>query len=125
MDDAWSGRTRTIFPSLHRISQYGWIGVEVFFLISGFVICMSSWGRSLGDFVVSRAARLYPAYWAAVLISATVISFWPQVRHITGWNQVATNLTMLQHGMGVPVSEVAIPNTVFVILNRHPRSKVG
>ncbi|MEV4744641.1 acyltransferase [Streptomyces sp. NPDC049555] len=102
MGDAWAGRARTIFPTLHKVSQYGWIGVEFFFLISGFVICMSSWGRSVGDFVVSRAARLYPAYWAAVLISAAVISIWPAVQHIDNWAQVALNLTMLQHGMKIP-----------------------
>uniref|UniRef100_A0AAU2VA93 Integral membrane protein n=1 Tax=Streptomyces sp. NBC_00003 TaxID=2903608 RepID=A0AAU2VA93_9ACTN len=35
----------------------------IFFLISGFVICMSCWGKPLGDFFVSRVVRLYPAYW--------------------------------------------------------------
>ncbi|GAA2237247.1 MULTISPECIES: acyltransferase family protein [Kitasatospora] len=101
MDTPWNGHTRTIFPSLHHVSQYAWIGVEVFFLISGFVICMSSWGKSLGDFVVSRASRLYPAYWAAVVITAIVISLWPQVEHIQSWAQIAANLTMLQDGMHV------------------------
>ncbi|MEV4431740.1 hypothetical protein [Streptomyces sp. NPDC049585] len=46
----------------------------------------------------TRAARPYPVYWAAVLISATVISIWPAVQHIDNWTQVALNLTKLQHG---------------------------
>nr|WP_284288312.1 acyltransferase family protein [Angustibacter aerolatus] len=41
---------------------------SLFFVISGFVICMSTWGRTLGDFFRSRVARLYPAYWVAVLL---------------------------------------------------------
>lgn len=33
---------------------------------------MSAWGRSLGEFFVSRIVRLYPAYWAAILLIAAV-----------------------------------------------------
>ncbi|WP_431041487.1 acyltransferase family protein [Streptomyces sp. P1-3] len=97
----WDQDPRTIFPSLHQGLQYAWLGVELFFLISGFVICMSTWGRTLGDFVVSRISRIYPAYWVAVLLTATVVSLWPQVRTVAGWDEVLTNLTMLQQGLGV------------------------
>ncbi|MFD5423128.1 acyltransferase family protein [Streptomyces sp. NPDC127069] len=55
-------------PLLHAVSGYGWLGVEAFFLISGFVICMSCWGRTPARFAVSRIARLFPLYWAVVLI---------------------------------------------------------
>ncbi|MFE6779655.1 acyltransferase family protein [Streptomyces sp. NPDC057702] len=97
----WENNPRAVFPSLHSYARYGWLGVEVFFLISGFVICMSTWGRSLGDFVVSRVSRVYPAYWAAVLLTAAVVTVWPQVRDVDGWSEVFTNLTMLQQGLGV------------------------
>ncbi|MFT2014307.1 acyltransferase family protein [Streptomyces sp. 796.1] len=97
----WENNPRAVFPSLHAYARYGWLGVEVFFLISGFVICMSTWGRSLGDFVVSRVSRIYPAYWVAVLLTALVVTVWPQVRQVDGWDQVFTNLTMLQQGLGV------------------------
>ncbi len=70
----WENNPRAVFPSLHGYARYGWLGVEVFFLISGFVICMSTWGRSLGDFVVSRVSRIYPAYWVAVLLTAAVVT---------------------------------------------------
>ncbi|GHF64267.1 acyltransferase [Streptomyces mashuensis] len=97
----WGHSPKTIFPTLHKYAQYGWVGVEIFFLISGFVICMSTWGRTLGDFVISRASRLYPGYWAAVLITAGVIITWPQVRQVHDLDVVLTNLTMLQQGLGV------------------------
>jgi peptidoglycan/LPS O-acetylase OafA/YrhL len=35
--------------------------LDALFIISGFVICMSAWGRSVGDFFVSRVVRLYPS----------------------------------------------------------------
>ncbi|MEU4213414.1 acyltransferase [Streptomyces sp. NPDC026206] len=97
----WGRPAHEVFPHLEIVTRYGWTGVEVFFLISGFVICMSTWGRTLGDFVVSRACRIYPAYWVAVLLTAGVVALWPQVRSVKNWDAVLTNLTMLQQGMGV------------------------
>ncbi|OKJ05557.1 acyltransferase family protein [Kitasatospora sp. CB01950] len=55
-------------PVLHRISSYGWLGVEAFFLLSGFAICMSCWGRTPAQFAVSRVTRLFPLYWAVVAL---------------------------------------------------------
>ncbi|MCB5909200.1 acyltransferase family protein [Streptomyces pinistramenti] len=60
-------------PALHDISRYGWLGVEAFFIISGFVICMSCWGRTPAQFVVSRVSRLFPAYWCAVLLVIALV----------------------------------------------------
>ncbi|MFD7667861.1 acyltransferase family protein [Streptomyces sp. NPDC059788] len=100
--DGWGEDPQAFSPLVYHLSEYGWLGVEVFFLISGFVICMSAWGRSLGDFVTSRVSRLYPAYWVAVLLTAAVLTVWPNVRTADNWETVLTNLTMLQQGVGVP-----------------------
>ncbi|MEU1377687.1 acyltransferase [Streptomyces triculaminicus] len=97
----WGRSPKEVFPDLEIVTRYGWTGVEVFFLISGFVICMSTWGRTLGDFVVSRVTRIYPAYWVAIFLTAGVVALWPQVRTVKNWDVVLTNLTMLQQGMGV------------------------
>ncbi|MFE5329392.1 acyltransferase family protein [Embleya sp. NPDC056575] len=99
---AWNGKsTAVLFPTVSGIAAYGWLGVELFFLISGFVICMSSWGRTLGDFFRSRVVRLYPAYWAAVLATAVVLRLWPTVRGAPRPGDVLTNLTMLHEALGV------------------------
>ena len=54
-----------------------WIGnygVYLFFLISGFVIFMTlERTRTAADFVVSRFSRLFPGYWAALLITSAVV----------------------------------------------------
>ena len=44
-------------------TQHGWIGVEVFFVISGLVISFSAENAVPYRFAVSRAARLLPALW--------------------------------------------------------------
>ncbi|MGW2814980.1 acyltransferase family protein [Streptomyces sp. NPDC001415] len=95
---SWGHNPVTVFPTLHRFAEFGWLGVEVFFLVSGFVICMSVWGRGLGDFAVSRISRLFPAYWVAVPLTALVVKKWPEVTSIRGWDDVIVNLTMLQAG---------------------------
>ncbi|GII20568.1 acyltransferase family protein [Planosporangium mesophilum] len=98
---AWGGHTSYLFPNAHPIVSYGWTGVQLFFIISGFVICMSGWGRSLGDFVVSRVVRLYPAYIAGVLITAAVITALPLVTEVPKPGRILVNLTMLQEPLGV------------------------
>jgi peptidoglycan/LPS O-acetylase OafA/YrhL len=94
----WGENPHQFAPKVHDASLYGFLGVEFFFLISGFVICMSSWGRTLKQFAVSRISRLFPAYWCAIVLSAVVIAAVP----IIGWNAndhidfrlVLANLTM-------------------------------
>ncbi|WSY39847.1 acyltransferase [Embleya sp. NBC_00888] len=99
---AWDGKsTAVLFPTFSGWAAYGWLGVELFFLISGFVICMSSWGRTLGDFFRSRVVRLYPAYWAAILLTAAILYLWPTVRNPPTSSDLLTNLTMLHEALGV------------------------
>lgn len=103
----WHTPERTLFPSLYPVASYGWMGVELFFLISGFVICMSSWGRQLGSFFVSRVTRLFPAYLVAVLITAAVLATWPVLGLAYSKDTVLSNLTMLAAPLGVqPVDTV-------------------
>ncbi|MFC7533091.1 acyltransferase family protein [Actinoplanes sp. GCM10030250] len=98
---AWGESVTEVFPQLQKVAQFGWLGVEMFFIISGFAICMSAWGRSLGDFFRSRVVRVYPAYWAAVLITFTVVSIWPMMRGPVRFNDMLLNLTMLHEPLGV------------------------
>ena len=91
------------FP-LVAVAAYGDLGVQLFFLISGFVICMSSWGRTLGQFGTSRIARLYPAYWFSVIASIVVLLAFPRLgvhRWPTTFHDVLMNLTMTQAIYGV------------------------
>lgn len=56
-----------------RWSWWGWIGVELFFVISGYVIARSAEGRSAGAFLRRRALRLYPAAWLCASASLCVL----------------------------------------------------
>jgi peptidoglycan/LPS O-acetylase OafA/YrhL len=93
-------------PTVSHITVYGFLGVELFFLISGFVIAMSGWDRPLGGFFASRASRLYPAYWAGIVLTALVVLVLPvtggvPVHGLPDPAGVLVNLTMLQEPLGV------------------------
>lgn len=98
---AWPTDVKQLFPWLFPVTSYGWLGVQLFFLISGFVICMSCWDKPLKDFFVSRVVRLYPAYWFAVVATTVTVASIPGGVNPIPWNDMITNLTMLQEPLGV------------------------
>lgn len=54
---------------------WGAYGVDLFFMLSGFVIFMTlDRSKSVGDFAIGRFARLYPAYWVAMGVTFAVVS---------------------------------------------------
>ena len=68
-------------PRLIPFVSFGWVGVEIFFVISGFVIAFSATGKTAPAFVRSRAARLYPAVWicattTAVIVGPSLNAYW-------------------------------------------------
>ncbi|PZT70477.1 acyltransferase [Streptomyces sp. SW4] len=98
--EAWGTSPRDQFPTLHTLFSYGCLGVQVFFVISGFVICLSGWGRPLRSFFASRAARLLPAYWVAVVLVTAVFALPPVVYEAVSPSDALVNLTMLQQPLG-------------------------
>ncbi|WP_185173391.1 acyltransferase [Rothia nasimurium] len=75
----------------------GELGVQLFFIISGFVILMSAaHGKTAKGFVISRFTRLYPTYWFAVIFSAALITWVGIEARQINLVQVLINLTMFQ-----------------------------
>jgi len=98
--DYWGAKPLVEFPTLHHLSRYGYLGVELFFLISGFVILMTAYDRTVQSFISSRVARLYPAYWVAILITFPLQQFWTEGRTPT-FLEALGNLTMVQNAYGL------------------------
>lgn len=74
-------------PDWSWLSRYGWMGVDLFFALSGFLIGAQllqplAEGRRLSfrDFYLKRAFRILPAFWAVLLVYLS----WPGLREAPG-----------------------------------------
>ena len=64
-------------------TRVGWIGVDLFFVLSGFLISgllFGEWQRQRSidfkRFVIRRGLKLYPAFYAYLLLTAATSYFW-------------------------------------------------
>jgi len=58
------------YPDVHAPvgnAGYGAAGVDLFFVISGFIMASVAQGRTAGQFLRDRLWRIYPLWWVAVL----------------------------------------------------------
>jgi len=77
----------------------GHYGVNLFFIISGFVIFMTlERTRRPMDFVVSRFSRLFPSYWFAIFFTFTITHLLGLPDKLVGFGTAVANMAML-HGI--------------------------
>ncbi len=89
----------TIFP-LTYLSN-GWLGVDLFFILSGFVLYLPYATKSrelatksdLWGFFKNRAARLLPLYYTVVLISVIFIVRWSHIHDWAFWKEMLLMFT--------------------------------
>jgi peptidoglycan/LPS O-acetylase OafA/YrhL len=81
--------------------RFGYLGVNLFFAISGFVILLSCESKGYRGFIASRFLRLYPAYVMAVVTTwlITCVYGHPAVQTTAG--EMLVNLTMFQQFLRV------------------------
>jgi peptidoglycan/LPS O-acetylase OafA/YrhL len=90
------------YPLFAPATQYGYLGVDLFFLISGFVILMSASSGSKRQFAISRFVRLYPAYWVCCTATWLVLLMAEHRRYVPTVPQYLVNMTMLNGFIGIP-----------------------
>src|SRR6266700_786805 len=95
-DNCWPAS----FPLFGQISRYGYLGVHVFFILSGFVILLTAYQKNAIGFTVARIVRLYPAYWICVTLTALAILVAGNQRHLS-LRQYFLNLTMVHGYFGI------------------------
>ncbi|MEU2028785.1 acyltransferase [Micrococcus luteus] len=89
-------------PAAFHDAAWGAAGVQLFFIISGFVIFMSARRANRpSDFAISRAARLYPPYWISLVFAVVLLLLHPVPGFSFTWGQALANLTMVQRWVGV------------------------
>lgn len=98
-----------IFPAaMGRVFEKMYCGVDVFFVLSGFVISFSMYGhaanfRYAGNFIVRRSLRLDPPYWVSLaLMLGYYFVVWPSMWHdfylaFGGMRGIAANFFYVQN----------------------------
>ncbi len=89
------------YAPFDQFAQYGYLGVHLFFMISGFVILLTAMKRDVVQFVISRIVRLYPAFWAGVTFTALMIVFFGGELFSVSFPQYLSNLSMIDGYLGV------------------------
>jgi peptidoglycan/LPS O-acetylase OafA/YrhL len=97
---------------LYKIVLNGFLGVPVFFVLSGFVIAYSQrgiviTGRFLGNFALRRSLRLDPPYWTTIILMLSLKALMGHVRGeevipFPGWPAIAAHIFYLQSLLHVP-----------------------
>jgi peptidoglycan/LPS O-acetylase OafA/YrhL len=99
--------TAAALPDLSWLARYGFLGVPVFFVISGFVIAYSAEGRTATGFAIARFARIYPCFvFCMTLTFVTVLLFGPP-HFTTGPAQWAANLLIASPALHRPYMDSA------------------
>ena len=112
-DVAWvvaSPKLNTPVPGILPYVYPPWLdlgkfGVAAFFLISGFVIPFSLNGNTPGSFLLSRALRIFPTFWASLLAQWIVIAasgaYW-HIQPAFSWRHYVPNALLIDTALGLP-----------------------
>jgi peptidoglycan/LPS O-acetylase OafA/YrhL len=102
----FSTRFHEMFPAAHHVRFHiggGNYRVLLFFAISGFAIYFSTAKmKTAWDFIVGRAARLLPAYWAAMVLTILIVHGGHVGSLYVSPAATVINLSMLQGFFYVP-----------------------
>ena len=99
---AADGYMDVAYPQAAPFAFYGYLGVNLFFLISGFVIAWSAESRSWWDFAVARFARLYPGFVACMTLSFVILFAFADPAFPVSLAQFGANLIMFSPALGQP-----------------------
>jgi len=91
VDDAARGNRP--WPELAAMARYGHLGVQLFFMISGFLVLQSALSKDVAGFLRARVVRLYPAFLVCCTITYAAVAFIPGEPHALV--NYLYNLTML------------------------------
>lgn len=87
--------------TLYHLSDfsYGYLGVNFFFILSGFVILWSAQKANWAYFAISRFSRVYPTFWLCMAITIGYLLLFTD--NSPALYQIAANGTMLAGYLGV------------------------
>ncbi|VIO73508.1 acyltransferase family protein [Bradyrhizobium ivorense] len=110
------GVPQVAMPLLAPVAQYGFLGVPVFFAISGFVIAYSAEGRTPVGFAIARFSRIYPTFVICMTLTfATTLALGGAHFDVT-WRQWFANLFIAAPALGQPYMDDAYWSLVIEVM---------
>jgi peptidoglycan/LPS O-acetylase OafA/YrhL len=102
----YSTRYYEIYPQLNSLGftiEFGKLGVNMFFVISGYVIFMTLLKIEKPiDFVITRSIRLYPIFWIAVIFTFIITAIFHLENRSVSFLDMIINLTMIPSLLNTP-----------------------
>ena len=89
------------FSELGDWMKYFFVFIDLFFIISGFVIALSIRGKSLKEYFKSRVLRVFSVYWICALITYLTIIAFGAPRFKATFIQFLANLTLMHDLVGI------------------------
>jgi len=87
------------------VLKYGWLGVEMFFVLSGFIICKAMPRdyslKMSGRFILKRIVRIEPPYIIS-LVLLLVLNFLTEPNYHPGWGNVLLHIGYLNNFFNKP-----------------------
>jgi peptidoglycan/LPS O-acetylase OafA/YrhL len=96
----WGPAHQTAIPSMASFAKYGFLGVPVFFIISGFVIAYSAEGRTATGFAIARFSRIYPTFVFCMTLTFLAILILGKPAFEATFHQWLTNLFIAAPALG-------------------------
>lgn len=99
------GVTEMALPAWIPVLKYGYLGVQMFFVISGFVIAYSAEGRTPMQFAIARFARIYPMFVFCMTLTFLIIVSYGAPQINVSVSQWAANLLVKPELLGQQVMD--------------------
>ena len=103
-------------PELQPVLKYGFLGVQIFFIISGFVITYSAEGRSASAFAIARASRIYPGFVFCMTVTFLATLAIGAPRYETSIAEWVANLVIAAPTLNEPYMDGAYWSIVYEIV---------
>ena len=113
---AADGMTHLSIAALAPVAKYGYLGVQLFFVISGFVIAYSAEGRSLPEFVIARTSRIYPGFLVCMTLTCLGILAFGAPRFATSVGQWLANLVIVAPALKQPFMDCVYWSIVYELV---------
>ncbi|MGY3445986.1 MULTISPECIES: acyltransferase family protein [unclassified Bradyrhizobium] len=110
------GAQMVAMPYLAPVAQYGFLGVPVFFAISGFVIAYSAEGRTPIGFAIARFSRIYPTFVICMTLTFLATLLLGQAYFHATWQQWLANLFIAAPMLGQPYMDDAYWSLVIEVV---------